>query len=282
MLQRTKYSIQNKNQNCDIAELIKIYDSIIKIESVFTTLKRDLAKLCENRIENKKQVVRKSKDLSFKVFIDLFPENFKKSKSFYKAAHHFYSHRMQIRSGKFSLMAMKRVVNKLKDYTIPIAISSCERAVESDWTGVFPESETRYAANSCNKPPHNSSVVDLDKTLGDYALDFIDKYKKLFSDDSTLKSVCDLYKYCKAKQERPEFKVGLRIGDTGYGNYCNWRDLIPRPYQILTGFIDWLMQEKHITDFRPGHFTSTGKSFTWYLDDLRKRINCDPFTGREL
>lgn len=92
-------------------------------------------------------------------------------------------------------------------------------------------------------------------------------------------AISSLYMHCNTQQKRPEYKTVPRVGDSGYGTYCNWRDLIPSPYQLMRRYIDWLIHTRQLTNISHHIFISSGKYFNWFLDDLRKRIVCDPFSG---
>jgi hypothetical protein len=188
-------------------------------------------------------------------------------------------------------MAMRRVANKLHDYSIEVSVAALERAVESDWTSVYPESEKQYAKSNNGKSHKldddpkdvlkhycgsNASVV-FEKCLQP-ALQISNGQPS----SQIAEAVAKLYLFCVNKQKRPEFEKTPRVGDSDYNLYCIWRDLIPKPHSIVNRYVKWLADDRRITGVSDAVFTSNNKYFTWFLDILRKQITVDPFTGRSL
>jgi hypothetical protein len=97
--------------------------------------------------------------------------------------------------------------------------------------------------------------------------------------DRVITAVCELYKHVSAKQLRPDLNSAPKVNDPGYSTYRNWKDLIPTPFRMLTGYLKFL-QDKHVKDFNSNLFTDQNKYFMWYIRELKERIQCDPFTGR--
>lgn len=230
--------------------------------------------------------LKKSEEGTFSDFLLMFPSEYQKDKSFHKAAHHFYTYRKKRRGGKFSLDAMKRIVNKSEPYSIEIIMDAFNRSIENDWTGFFPESiksnGSAHAQNSHSDAPDQILAAYFGKDTERCQSEIFKPLAAVLNGSDHYKvaeSIGVLYEYCTKRQKRPEFEITPKAGDLDYGTYCNWRDLVPRPYQIVKKYIDWLLHTRNLTSISHQIFLSSGKYFNWFLDDLRKRTTVDPFTG---
>lgn len=99
------------------------------------------------------------------------------------------------------------------------------------------------------------------------------------ADTKIAEAVCDLYQDVKNRQKRPDYATVPKPGDAGRGMYCNWRDLVPTPFNMVRKYVVWLLRERHMKRISHHIFNPNGTYFKWFLDELRGQIACDPFTG---
>lgn len=288
MLQRTKFT--DKNQDCVSTEMISIpdlYKTIEYLKTALQLLEYNLEKSHVKKTE-KKQIVKDPALITPKLF-DAFWAMYPNKKG---------------SKGKTRSLWIKLCMVKSKNKLVPTWIEvrrAIKRQIKSErWKeGFIPLSstwlnQTRWIDDPSemksfkkfdsvsSKPLNNFATINADKFFDDNTPDFMSKYAKLIVDVYALDDFCKLYEHCKLKQERPDYTKHVpKYGETGHGVYCTWQS-IPKPYQMVTEFIDWIIKTKGATDFKPGHFKPEGTLFVWYIQELRERFNHDPFTGREI
>jgi hypothetical protein len=99
-----------------------------------------------------------------KIFTDLFPDEWKRNKTFISTIKDYIQYRSQ--KGKaLTELSCIRLYNKLIKVDIITAIKAIDRSIENGWTGVFPDAEKEYSSNK--KDENDYDPYDNEEPLAD-------------------------------------------------------------------------------------------------------------------
>lgn len=92
-------------------------------------------------------------------FLDLFPEEFQKDKTFQTAINEYIIHRKE-KGKKLTDLSCQKLAKKLSTFSIPVCVEAINIAIESGWIGIFPESIQiqRRTINTSNRSRFNDTI----------------------------------------------------------------------------------------------------------------------------
>jgi hypothetical protein len=90
----------------------------------------------------------------FDQFVEMFPTRWNTNPTFLDAVKNFYAFKREKRRGRPSLRSLRMVVNRLLPYSVTVAVTALNLAVEKEWATVYPES---VQLNQSRRTNHSSN-----------------------------------------------------------------------------------------------------------------------------
>jgi len=191
-----------------------------------------------------------NKKISLDSINELLPQEWQDHKPLQELLSEFILHREQLKR-PLTPVAIKRLTNKLTQYSIPTVIEALKKSIESGWTGVFPESIKTTEEDKPTKGPREV-IQEYFKGKKDamYADTF---YKGVYTEAENLltdisngqcftlaRNIVGLYDWIESNQTE-EIKHTLNI---------------PTPVNLIAEYVGWLERQDWL-DIEPSMFTHT-------------------------
>ena len=227
-----------------------------------------------NTLSTNREIKKKlNKKISLDSINELLPQEWQTHKPLQELLNEFTLHREQLKR-PLTPVAIKRLTNKLTQYSIPTVTEALKKSIESGWTGVFPESIKPEEDKPTKGPKEVIQEYFKGKKDDLYAQTF---YKGVYTDAENL--LTDISNgQCST----------LALNIVGLYNWIitnqtieasKHRD-IPTPVNLISRYVDWLEQQDWL-DKEPSMFTPTHT--IWKRKFLAKQsseIGVDIITGK--
>ena len=227
-----------------------------------------------NALSTNSKINKKLNKKDFLISINTsLPQEWQDHKPLQELLNEFILHRTQLKRS-LTPVAIKRLTNKLTQYSIPQVIAALKKSIENGWTGVFPESIKSEEEATPTKGPREV-IQEYFKGKKDmmYADTF---YKGVYTDAEDLlidrsngqcftlaRNIVELYDWIQSNQTKESLE----------------HPGMPTPVNLIAEYVRWLEKQDWL-DIEPNMFTPTHTIWKRKFLALQSReIGIDIITG---
>lgn len=196
-------------------------------------------------------------------FMSQLPRAWDQNKNLKITLKNFIHHRHE-KHKPLTHQAIKTLTNKLKKYPIDVVTAALGKAVESGWTGVFPES-VKDSTPSQRQP---DQILEDHPAVQPVYTAALKTLSVAHNGDAQRLAhrLVEMHRFITTHQS-PEVRTNRQV---------------PTPVMLMRDYAEWLGEQQWMDSVTPNTYDPGGRSFTRFLRDTCDSTGLNVFTGERV